>query len=289
MSQIPITCFIMGGLGNQLFQIFTLISTAIDQNKTFEFSYNESSQGSVFRPTYWSNFLSELIKYTSNDSNFMKKFLIYNESYHHYNEIPYFDKPVCIFGYFQSFKYFQNNIDRIKNIIKIDDLYLNLEPTLKTIIPISKVSISIHFRVGDYKNIQDCHPIMNLQYYIDALKHIFSKDLSINYHLLFFFEETDSDYVHNHFIFPIRNHKFYGGYKITTQNIDHNINDWSQLLIMSKCHHNIIANSSFSWWGAYLNNYEYRHICYPSKWFGPKLANKNTYDMFPPSWNKINC
>ena len=58
---------------------------------------------------------------------------------------------------------------------------------------------------------------------------------------------------------------------------------------MSKCHHNIIANSSFSWWGAYLNNYEYRHICYPSKWFGPKLANKNTYDMFPPSWNKINC
>ena len=64
--------------------------------------------------------------------------------------------------------------------------------------------------------------------------------------------------------------------------------DWEQMLLMSSSTHNIIANSSFSWWSAYLNNYENKVVCYPNKWFGKKLAHNNTKDMFIKNWNCIN-
>jgi hypothetical protein len=72
-------------------------------------------------------------------------------------------------------------------------------------------------------------------------------------------------------------------------NIDSTIPDWKQMLMMSCCHHNIIANSTFSWWGAYFNRNPDKIVCYPNKWFGPALANKTTDDLFPPEWRKISC
>ena len=55
---------------------------------------------------------------------------------------------------------------------------------------------------------------------------------------------------------------------------------------MSLCKNNIIANSSFSWWGAYLNDTSDKIICYPSTWFGP-AAGHDVRDLFPKNWNKI--
>jgi len=55
---------------------------------------------------------------------------------------------------------------------------------------------------------------------------------------------------------------------------------------MSGCKHNIIANSSFSWWAAYLNNNHCKIVCYPEKWFGSDIKN-DTSDMFPDDWTSI--
>jgi len=66
------------------------------------------------------------------------------------------------------------------------------------------------------------------------------------------------------------------------------VDDWQQLLLMSACSHNIIANSSFSWWGAYLNTNPSKIVCYPEVWFGPKVTHE-TSDLFPESWTKISC
>ena len=67
---------------------------------------------------------------------------------------------------------------------------------------------------------------------------------------------------------------------------DDTMEDWEQLLLMSCCHHNIIANSSFSWWGAYFNTNSNKIVCYPSLWFGQKILN-DTKDICPLEWNKL--
>ena len=58
------------------------------------------------------------------------------------------------------------------------------------------------------------------------------------------------------------------------------------MLLMSLCDHNIIANSSFSWWAAYFNVNPEKIVCYSSQWFGPK-CNNSTRDLFPENWIKI--
>lgn len=289
-----ISCYIMGGLGNQLFQIFTTIATALEHNKKFIFTHDDISPSSVRRYTFWNSFLYPLIPYTNKNNNItseiIKSFPVYRETQHSFSPIPISNSHMILFGYFQSYKYFEPYINYINNLIRLDEQrqsvvsdyihYFNND-TNKPI-----TTISIHFRVGDYKNIQDCHPIMTLNYYINAIRSIFNKDLTINNNIIFFYEQNDKDYVYEHFINPIKAYPFTGK-KNNFIDIDFNIDDWKQMLLMSNCKHNIIANSSFSWWGAYFNNNPSKIICYPDKWFGPKLADKNVSDMFPDNWNVI--
>ena len=69
--------------------------------------------------------------------------------------------------------------------------------------------------------------------------------------------------------------------------VSDNIQDWEQLLLMSICRHNIIANSSFSWWGAYFNSsFDDKIVCYPKKWFGRALSQHNLKDLCPKKWVK---
>jgi hypothetical protein len=285
----------MGGLGNQLFQIFTTIATSLNHNKCFIFEYNDISPSSVKRYTFWNSFLYPLIPYTNKNNNIasaiIKRFPVYRETQHSFSPIPDNNSNMILFGYFQSYKYFQKHINHINNIIRLNEQrdtvvseypnYFNRHNTNKC-----HSNISIHFRVGDYKNIQDCHPIMTLNYYINAISTIFSRDLTINNNIIFFYEKNDKDYVYTHFINPIKAYP-YTTRKINFIDIDLNIDDWKQILLMSNCHHNIIANSTFSWWGAYFNNNPYKIVCYPDKWFGPKLSDKNVSDMFPDNWNVI--
>ena len=67
---------------------------------------------------------------------------------------------------------------------------------------------------------------------------------------------------------------------------DNMLQDWEQMMLMSLCSHNIIANSTFSWWGAYFNTNPTKIVCYPGTWFGPK-AGHDTSDLFPEDWIMI--
>ena len=78
----------------------------------------------------------------------------------------------------------------------------------------------------------------------------------------------------------IKNHIIVIQFKKTTDELD----DWQQLLLMSCCEHNIIANSSFSWWGAYLNNNKDRRIIAPQSWF---LSRYDDVDLIPYIWERI--
>ena len=74
---------------------------------------------------------------------------------------------------------------------------------------------------------------------------------------------------------------------LTFIKIPNELEDWEQMLLMSCCQHNIIANSSFSWWSAYLNNNKEKFVCYPSLWFGPAKNKIDLKDLHPEEWVKI--
>tara|TARA_A100000172_G_scaffold59608_1_gene39143 strand:- start:352 stop:687 length:336 start_codon:yes stop_codon:yes gene_type:complete len=63
---------------------------------------------------------------------------------------------------------------------------------------------------------------------------------------------------------------------------------YHDLHLMTQCDDFIIANSTFSWWGAWLCKNPFKDVIYPHKWFGPNNTNKSTIDLFPKSWRMIN-
>ena len=268
-----ITTILKGGLGNQLFQIFNLISYSFSNKIDFFFKPQISDEK---RPFYWNNFLKTLKPYIKSVDT--RK--IYKEQKFHYTEIP-FNDHFYFDGYFQSYKYFQSNEKEIFKIINLYSQRDDIKNKYKQFYEFENY-ISIHFRIGDYKDIQLYHPILNVKYYINALEHILSKT-GKKWNVLYFYEENDKIAVKR--VIDILRVEYSG---ILFTPINTNIIDHEQLLLMSLCNHNIIANSTFSWWGAYFNLNENKIVCYPNTWFGPKNVNKIVDDLFPDTWCKIN-
>jgi Glycosyl transferase family 11 len=304
-----ITCVIMGGLGNQLFQIYTTMALSIQMKTSFGFP-SSKMQNDKRSVTYWGNFLKELKKSASIADITRLQYPLYKEADFKYNKItisPDIMKNrggVLLYGYYQSYKYFEKEYETICKYIKLeesknevrklyDDKYFNS----------NKKIISMHFRLGDYKSLQYCHPILDVNYYINSLRFILKKEegnegnegnhtnTSKKWLVLYFCEDEDILYVETK-IKVIKEVLSEYSNKIeferaTSHKENTQISDWKQLLLMSCCHHNIIANSSYSWWAAYFNNNHEKQVCYPEKWFGPQLAHNDTSDLCPPSWNKI--
>ena len=283
-----ITCNLMGGLGNQLFQIFTVISYAIKYKQMFKFINTEElgGDGCTKRKTYWNTFLFKLsgflfTKYPHFD-------IVYREDGFQYNEIPrgYLqdNTNIMLHGYFQSYKYFQENYDIVCRMLNIAEKRLDvLEEVVDNYhtAQFLEKSISMHFRLGDYKKLPDYHPIMSSEYYTNALQYIV-KHIDYTPNVLYFCEDEDVESV-NETIQLLKNEFPAIEFERGTNTLD----DWQQMLLMSCCNHNIIANSSFSWWAAYFNANPTKIICYPSVWFGPKMSDVVVKDLFPDDWVRI--
>ena len=270
-----LTCYLKGGLGNQLFQIINTFACAIKYNKYIYFLNIQNSYDG--RQTYW-NSIFDSIKLLLLDHYLSESFII-NELDYSYNEIIIDDihKNIILDGYFQSYKYFDKYYNLIYNILNIENKKKKLYNEFNNINNI----ISLHFRIGDYKHLPH-HPVMSLPYYINSLNYIKSINININYTIIYFNEEEDNNIVYLNIL------KLKELFKnFTFIQCNNKLHDWEQLLLMSNCNHNIIANSSFSWWGAYFNNNIDKIVCYPSLWFGPGLDNNNTKDLCPPEWIKI--
>ena len=276
-----ITCNLMGGLGNQLFQIFATIAYSIRVKQPFRFLYTDFLGK---RQTYWNTFLLSLKGFTTTVP--LDNSVTLKERGFGYNELPILQnieyQNVSLYGYFQSYKYFDSHYETLCKIIRLDNQKNKIKQKYLHAYDCAQL-ISMHFRLGDYKMLPDYHPIMTYKYYFNCIQHIISTTNNPELHILYFCEKDDNTVVHKTIkmlsvAFPVC--KF-------IKAVD-TITDWEQLLMMSCCHHNIIANSTFSWWGAYFNRYTDKIVCYPSVWFGAKNP-VSTVDLFPMSWNKINC
>lgn len=139
-------------------------------------------------------------------------------------------------------------------------------------------SVSIHVRRGDYISNPQYSSILgnicNLQYYSNALKQL--EDIETNLSIFIF--SDDIEWVKKHFEFLKNKDVTY---------ISHNkgLDSYKDMQLMSNCKHNIIANSTFSWWGAWLNNNPNKKIFAPKVWFNdPHLADNH---IVPDDWIKI--
>ena len=302
-----ITCVLTGGLGNQLFQIFNTMALSIELKDKYMFPNN--LYGGIRTCTYWDTLLKEVKKNVMSTSVISLKLPVHKEIGFKYNKILSSSSSsssslsrdivkknggVILYGYYQSYKYFEKEYKKIKEYIKLDeqrkivkDAYFSradMEPQ-----NLENNIISLHFRMGDYKKLQDCHPIMDTEYYIKSIGFILDKIKSADIPnsrvtILYFYEKEDADDVLAKIGLIKKQYPFI---IFKCADSESNLEDWQQLLLMSCCQHNIIANSSFSWWGAYLNNNPEKIVCYPREWFGTKLQSHDVSDMCPTTWNKI--
>jgi hypothetical protein len=284
-----ITCNLQGGLGNQLFQIYTTIAYAYDTNSRFFFlNIKELKNLITDRHTYWDTFLSSLRSYLLEPELINKdkdNLVIIREKGFSYNTIP-FPLPIqkskiqMLNGYFQSAKYFDNYFQSINRLLKIDDHKVRLTNKYLKLIN-EDMPVSMHFRLGDYKKLPDHYIILSVDYYRAALNHMIETNSVTK--VLYFCEEPDLEDVET--IITTLKTDFPS---VVFLRADPELEDWEQLILMSICRHNIIANSTFSWWGAYLNTYRQKTVVCPSTWFGRKMQKTHDLkDLFPDSWIRI--
>ena len=269
------TIIIQGGLGNQLFQIFALMGYCIENKCNYIFPKNMQIWDK-YRHPYWDSFLCELNKNVK-PNKLVDLFIEYIEPNYQYNELPIFTGHTKLNGYFQSELYFNTHFEKICNILSIrekqsniKDKYIHYENT-----------ISLHFRMGDFVNPHH-HPIMSDSYYVNSLNHLIKKTNREEWNVYYACEKEDDNVV----LIRINNIKEKLKH-LTFIKIPNELEDWEQMLLMSCCSHNIIANSSFSWWSAYLNNNKEKIVCTPSIWFGPAKKSLNLKDLHPEEWVKI--
>jgi hypothetical protein len=287
------TIEIMGGLGNQLFQIFTLISYSIKSKKPFYFENKPIFYGQR-KKYYWDTILLNELKMFINSPLPDNEQYIYNEPFFHYLPLPFKNLDavnIKFYGYFQSYKYFEEHKEQILKMINIKESYKQIKAKVSQHLPNTDTEfaniVSLHFRVGDYANLQHAHPLMPIEYYEKALEQLLiDTNGKKNWFILYFCEENDINYVNEKINYLKQNVKFQD---FVFSKVPSHLDDWEQMLTMSLCQHHIIANSTFSWWGAYLKERHDGYVYYPSKWFGPALEDKNTKDLYLEGWKKISA
>ena len=178
----------------------------------------------------------------------------YVESHYHYAPIPY-SSNLDVSGYLQSEKYFEDQQDVIRQLL-----------TPKIGFGIRWGYTAIHVRRGDYLNLTKEFIQLDMDYYQRAMEVIKSKQ-----YIVF---SDDLSWCRN--TFKGDNITFSDGRSVV-----------EDLSLMISCENQIIANSSFSWWAAWLNANPSKNVIAPRRWFGPNLAYNDTKDLIPSGWIMI--
>lgn len=270
-----ITCILKGGLGNMMFQISAMKSFAKD-------NYSEVSFPN----------LNSHIKLLNEEKNHNPKMNYAHEYFDIFKNISLmqdniniktsFELPFEYFklkfkdnsnynGFFQSEKFFVHNRDFILDMYEpsnhlkeyIENKYLDILK-LKT--------CAIHVRRGDYLKLQDVHIVQDIDYYNNGISIIEDVDM----YLIFSddIEWCKLNFIGEKFLFIEENR------------------DYKELFLISMCTHQIISNSSFSWWGAWLNKNPNKIVIGPKKWFNEnsiwvQQENISSNDIIPENWIKL--
>lgn len=283
-----------GGIGNQMFQYAAAKSLALHHKTTLKLNISPGSDASLpqelkprpFDLHYFK--LPDQLASAADIESFITKSAfekiqektkpnhkrkIYREPFFHYDSNFYnAETDIYLKGLWQSEKYFYPFRNEIRTIFEFNNetqnAFQNVTSRLK-----EQNSVSIHIRRGDYlaKVSLEVLGLLPLEYYQNAIKLLYSKMTEP----FFYFFSDDIKWVKEHFQIP----------NATYVSDDISKTHVQDLYLMSQCKHNIIANSSFSWWGAWLNSNPDKTVIAPKRWFnkGPK----DTQDLIPEGWLKV--
>jgi hypothetical protein len=273
---IMFAVFLTGGLGNQLFILYTGLAYAAEHRE--QMIIPELKLDIETRPTYWDTLLKKLkggVDSTLKPGSYRR----ITPPDFHYTPLGKLGNKFILVGSFQSYKYFDKYAETIHKKLNIrmeQQMVRTKHVTMKN-------TISLHFRIGDYINIQLHHPVLQDTYYTKSIQEIIERTGKNDWNIIYFCEKKDNESVKRRLFKIKRQFPSLEFHKAADS-----LADWEQMLLMSCSDHNIIANSTFSWWGAYLNKNPKKIVCYPKQWFGAAYTDKNTGDICPPSWTEIN-
>jgi hypothetical protein len=263
---------LQGGLANQIFQwaYGKFLSEKYNTPLYLDLSFYQVQFGVTKRKFSLNKFPNISYNLLPNDRNILnwsneptKNKLVKLSDNFHYSKLEYKeDSHYYLDGYWQSEKYFKDIEDIVRKELQPSNE--SLEKFSK--LPINENNVSIHIRRTDYVKLNDYHPLQSIEYYQKGL------DIIAEYDNIFVFSD-DIEWCKDNLQF--RNMIFIEGF-----------DDVEDIWLMSLCKNNIIANSSFSWWGAWLNNNPNKKVIAPDNWFGQKV-NINTNDLIPGNWIKI--
>lgn len=179
------------------------------------------------------------------------------------------DENVYFKGWFQNELYFSEYEEVLRReFIPKKKIRISLE--IRQILE-QMETVSVHIRRGDYKRNRCMLPLAYYEQAIDLMKH----QLNSPYFIIF---SDEPEWVKS-------NLKLNGGYKIICKN--DGFKDYEEMLLMSRCKHNIIANSTFSWWAAWLNQNKNKIVIGPQIWF-PEFTKNRGINIMPDAWLKLN-
>ena len=256
-----ITCKLKGGLGNMLFQIATTTALALDNadHAVFDFKSHRANQGHKpkrYRETIFRKLVHQRRPKTERR---------YEEPHFHYAPISY-DPALGLEGYFQSERYFAGRRDEILELFAPTDAQVGYLREKYGLL-LAQQPTSLHVRRGDYVKLADHHPTVPLAYYEHALD-----ELSSDGPCLVF--SDDPSWCRETFSDP--------RFVLVSETTDE-----LEVYLMSMCHHHIIANSSFSWWGSWLDSRGEGRVIAPKTWFGPAFSEHDTNDLIPDHWTRM--
>ena len=270
-----------GRLGNQMFQYASM--RGIASVKGFDWvvppeNYDHTANYALFETFKMTNVKEKNIGFVEGE--------ILKETIHCYDEnlVDSCSDNTNLDGFFQTEKYFENIVDEIRSDFTFKDEYL--KPCKEFIDSLDTTPIFLHVRRGDAIGKEHYHPVAPMSYYVEALKR-FDKDTPC------FVFSDDLDWCKSQELFKSDRFLF----NDNIERYDYQSMDGSgsmqytllphvDLCLMSLCSGAIIVNSSFSWWGAWLQNNRGKVIA-SKPWFGPSASDLDTSDVVPNHWEII--
>lgn len=249
-SRLSVTAHLQGGLGNQLFQIAVASCYAWNNNISSEFELDKFSRhGTLLK--FSNTIFSKIPKISGNYSyvDYIEPRILKEIPAHH-------GRNIRLKGWFQSYKFLPDKFSgKLRELFSFPNDLLEQE------------TVAIHVRRGDYETVFPEHPRCKLSYYEQAIS-LFPKDSN------FIVFSDDISWCKEQLLFK--------GMKFCTD-----LTDVEELYLMSRCHHFIIANSTFSWWAAFMSKNESKRVIYPENWILGERDRKLLWNISPENWIRL--